>query len=1042
MTFKKIPSWAVVLLLLLIIVAVALWLRVALPYNQVFVGDWVKMTGVDAYYYMRLVDNLMRHFPQLTQFDPYLQYPGGMVTGIQPDFFAYFMGGIIWLVSLGNAGQHTVDVISVYIPPVLAVLTILVVFFIGVLLGGKWLGLLSAGLLAIMPGEFLSRSLLGYTDHHVAEVMFSTGIMLFVFLAVRVGQGKRMAEMLKAGWQGIGKMVLFSILAGIFMGLYMLTWAGALLFALIIFVFIVAQTIIDHLYGRPAAYLGVLGVCLFGTALALYLPWMWGTMTVVALAAGLLVFILLPVISGWMRSREMKPIIYPLVIAGLAVLGAGLLALVSPSTLQSMSGGLAVMFIWPIGTTVMEMQPLLIQQGQFTFAVAVGNYMLGFFLSLICMAILLYQVIKGRQPDKALLLIWSVIILLSALAMRRFAYYFAVNVALLTGYLCWMPISALLRKKEVSTAAAVPMKVSAKSKKRAAKLARQAKPAKRASMRGNIAVALLLVAIALLVYYPNIGPMPDGQRPSVDLATRPLFAPSNAWCEAVDWLRTNTPEPFGKADNYYGLFKPVNQQGGFEYPAGAYGTLAWWDYGYWIARIGQRPPATNPGTGQFGSAYFFTAQDGPSAARTINTYGTRYVIVDNEIVAYDRKFHALATLSNSDYSKFYDIFLTKQNNQYVPSLLFYPEYYRSMVSRLYNFDGKAVVPETVNVIAFREFTAQEGGQYKEIIENRKFSSYEAAQKFISGNSGKNYIIAGEDPNKSPVPLDELKDFGLVFSSNQKVSMGSKSQPNIKIFEYKKDVIPLAGDWNGDKKSKPGLWQSDGYFAIDKDGDGRLVELGPFGYSTDVPLAGDWNGDGKDEIGVYRPSDYCFYLDYNGDGLWNPEKGDSRIGPYGFGYDDLPVTGDWNGDGKDEVGLWHHDLYARDCYFYLDTGDGQWGPGGKAAKFGPYGKIGDVPLSGDWNGDGRDEIGVWEPGSRYFYLDMDHDGIWDAAKGDLKLGPYGESYDTPVRGKWDSGNKDLVGVWDPYTRLFQLNTGGNGKWGDDAGNLTYRISEGN
>jgi len=77
MAFKKIPSWAVVLLLLLIIVAVAFWLRVALPYNQVFVGDWVKMTGVDAYYYMRLVDNLMRHFPQLTQFDPYLQYPGG-----------------------------------------------------------------------------------------------------------------------------------------------------------------------------------------------------------------------------------------------------------------------------------------------------------------------------------------------------------------------------------------------------------------------------------------------------------------------------------------------------------------------------------------------------------------------------------------------------------------------------------------------------------------------------------------------------------------------------------------------------------------------------------------------------------------------------------------------------------------------------------------------------------------------------------------------------------------------------------------------------
>ena len=97
MIVKKIPPWVVVLLLLIVIVAVALWLRVALPYDQVFAGNWVKLTGVDAYYYMRLVDNLAAHFPQLTQFDPYLKYPGGWTTGGSPDFFAYFMAAIIWI---------------------------------------------------------------------------------------------------------------------------------------------------------------------------------------------------------------------------------------------------------------------------------------------------------------------------------------------------------------------------------------------------------------------------------------------------------------------------------------------------------------------------------------------------------------------------------------------------------------------------------------------------------------------------------------------------------------------------------------------------------------------------------------------------------------------------------------------------------------------------------------------------------------------------------------------------------------------------------
>ena len=43
--------------------SVALYLRVVLPYDQVFVGDWIKFTGNDAYYHMRIVDNLVHNFP-------------------------------------------------------------------------------------------------------------------------------------------------------------------------------------------------------------------------------------------------------------------------------------------------------------------------------------------------------------------------------------------------------------------------------------------------------------------------------------------------------------------------------------------------------------------------------------------------------------------------------------------------------------------------------------------------------------------------------------------------------------------------------------------------------------------------------------------------------------------------------------------------------------------------------------------------------------------------------------------------------------------
>ena len=50
-------------IILALFFGVALYLRVYLPYNQVFSGDWIKFTGVDAYYHMHLVDNLVHNFP-------------------------------------------------------------------------------------------------------------------------------------------------------------------------------------------------------------------------------------------------------------------------------------------------------------------------------------------------------------------------------------------------------------------------------------------------------------------------------------------------------------------------------------------------------------------------------------------------------------------------------------------------------------------------------------------------------------------------------------------------------------------------------------------------------------------------------------------------------------------------------------------------------------------------------------------------------------------------------------------------------------------
>jgi len=218
-------------------------------------------------------------------------------------------------------------------------------------------------------------------------------------------------------------------------------------------------------------------------------------------------------------------------------------------------------------------------------------------------------------------------------------------------------------------------------------------------------------------------------------------------------------------------------------------------------------------------------------------------------------------------------------------------------------------------------------------------------------------------------------------------------------------IPVAGDWNGDGIDEVGGWRpNEGKFRLDTNGNGIWDGMGggdtisAFGAATDRPLAGDWNGDGTDEVGVWRPSTRQFLLDANGNGKWDSPTGGDQLTPAFGAATDRPLAGDWNGDGKDEVGVWR----PGDRRFRLDAnGNGRWdGPAGTDILTGAFGASTDVPVAGDWNGDGRDEVGGWRPSEGKFRLDTNGDGTWDGmGGGDTASAVFGNSTDRPVAGKW-------------------------------------------
>ena len=225
-----------------------------------------------------------------------------------------------------------------------------------------------------------------------------------------------------------------------------------------------------------------------------------------------------------------------------------------------------------------------------------------------------------------------------------------------------------------------------------------------------------------------------------------------------------------------------------------------------------------------------------------------------------------------------------------------------------------------------------------------------------------------------------------------------------IFFGLPDDIPLAGDWNGNGKDTIGVYSpSISTFFLDYDNDGKAdgnpIQFGVFG---DIPIVGDWDGDGKDEIGIYRSADpdknfandSTFFLDFNNDGIADKKV---EFGMFG----DIPVIGDWNKDGRDEIGVFRpRDPNTGYSTFFLDYDND-----GNADEKVEFGMVEDIPISGDWNGDGKDTIGVYRECNAVFYLNnLD-------SKEPLKV-RYGLDHEVPVVGDWDGDGLDTIGIFRP------------------------------
>src|SRR5205807_911992 len=114
------------------------------------------------------------------------------------------------------------------------------------------------------------------------------------------------------------------------------------------------------------------------------------------------------------------------------------------------------------------------------------------------------------------------------------------------------------------------------------------------------------------------------------------------------------------------------------------------------------------------------------------------------------------------------------------------------------------------------------------------------------------------------------------------------------------------------------------------------------------------------------------------------------------------------------------IYNSPAFFLRNSNDG--GIADISFTFGPAG-LGLIPIVGDWNGDGVDTVGLYDPAHAAFFLrNSNNGGVADIT---FTFGPANMGF-IPIVGDWDKDGVDTIGVYDPMHAGFFLrntNTGG-------------------
>jgi len=646
--------------------------------------------------------------------------PDGQYVAVAP-----LLDTVIATTAFVTRGRHApgpyIERIAALVPPVAGVLAVVAVWVLASIAFDRRAGLIAALLAATLPGHFLDRTLVGFVDHHALEVLLS-----FATLAC-------MAYGTVAG-------------AGICLGLYLLAWASGSYFVFIIAVWLVlAAFVAPNRRASAARFTAIMTAIALAIVLVFQDPDLFRYNTQIAALTGLLA---LSLAVMFFANQLVKAIGVITIVSVALVL---IVWMMMPGLFNQVVTDLNRFRPDATRMNVLEARPLFLYTGNWTWSQPWTFFRSGFYVGIVAVIGLAWATWRSRRVDHLLILCFTVANYLATVGQNRFGYYLVPATAVV---ISWLAVRVL-------DWGGVP---------------HAGNPQPRIKARLPFQREVAVIAVAGIIVAPNLVP--------AALTTSRGGGMPRYWADAMDWLRTKTPEPFGTPDAYYARYGKTSA------PA-AFSVMNWWDQGYWIIQTGRRVPVSNPTqSGADKAARFLTATDEADALKQLTADRSKYVIVDWELPFRDGpggslagRFQSLAEWAGIPTSRYYSLCFSRNTDAdpWQPTWIYRESYYQSMVYRLMVLGGAASAPVNNTYVAqISQRTDVTGRPFCEVVNRWQYPNAEDA-KVSASQRGAGFEAVGLTPWQpafSVPPITGLK----IAAEFRDPDQNANESPMIRIFQ--------------------------------------------------------------------------------------------------------------------------------------------------------------------------------------------------------------------------------------------------------------------